>query len=51
MKKINNCRKKSSKSEIVGTYFFLAPEDIYTGYIYNEFHNNLYKLNKNNKNN
>ncbi len=39
-------KKKNSKSRRINGYSYLSPDDIYTGYINKEMHNNILKLNK-----
>jgi len=49
MKNIGRGKKKSNKSQSMKSYFYLSPDDIYTGYINKEMHDSLYKLNKRSK--
>ena len=41
--------KKITKTGFINHYFILTAADIYTGYINKKFHNELYKINKEQK--
>lgn len=49
MKNIVRGKKKISKNISASSCYYLSSDDIYTGYINEELHNNLYKLEKRNK--
>ena len=49
MKHINRGKKKHNKAQSFSSYFYLSPDDIFTGYINKHMHENMYKLNKRHK--